>query len=644
MALAYIRDDGGVIGIQEAMEKEPLRVRGLIFEVIDSCRQELPDTLETLHVEIALRTAFANFPGEERLVKMYLLKRQAQRHVQTSTRGTVLMPSALKVGGPCALVSIFYATLDQHRNPEIAKVLRILEEGISPQSRDDLFRRANTFPPNPSFDRWYGKVLAKVDHDTVGLISILACLGTAEVPRIIFDRAQAPSRRWDMDGEVCLKASELDRTIQSRQSFENVMRTVESIGWATMTSDTIYVNKRLTGIVMGRSDIHQWKASTLQLLLHALPTHVGLDPENYVNLHETILPQLKHAITYLNELHVMPLLTVRSGPGLREAVELCMATSSFSDHKWKEEALSIGRDMLDIFRQVKSQPSEVLQQRFKTRQLRYAMLRTAATAFDGAQDLQFPHNDTPGANAWSADLILLQAHDYIKGNYFESASRKLSEYSPVFGSTLERFQETKVDAARGVVSRYQGLFHAARGVLSGIETPNSYTLAHLLAVDCELGEYDKASAEASAEASAWLQLCTRPRSKAAIRIRLASINAELMGGLELVASGEPWPRWKAVCAMYEDLRSYSELCWFDCLAVLLGIAMAQHAGGDLGAAENAWKEVYSGCIECQLTGYTGRVVDWSLCELGLRRGWPVEASKRLGDLSDRTKREYILLG
>ncbi|KAI1302745.1 hypothetical protein F5Y03DRAFT_360871 [Xylaria venustula] len=195
MALAYIRDDGGVVGIQEAIEKEPLRVRGLMFEAIYSCRQELPHILETLHVEMALRTAFANFPGDERLVKSYLLKRQAQRHVQTSTRGTVLMASALKIGGPCALVSIFYATLDQHRNPEIAKLLRLLEEGISPQSRDDLFRRANTFPSNPSFDRWYGNLLAKVDHDTVGLICILACLGTAEVPRIIFDRAQAPSRR-----------------------------------------------------------------------------------------------------------------------------------------------------------------------------------------------------------------------------------------------------------------------------------------------------------------------------------------------------------------------------------------------------------------------------------------------------------------
>ena len=355
-----------------------------------------------------------------------------------------------------------------------------------------------------------------------------------------------------------------------------------------------------------------------------------------------MLPQLKKVVPYLKEFHVTPYLSVRPGPGLREAVELCLATSYFSDHEWKQEALSIGRTLLESLSKVKTQSNELLAQRFKFRELRYSMLRTAAPIFGGAQDLQIPEPNCAGANAWSANLVLLQAHDYMKLNLFESASHKLAQYSPVFGSTLERFQGAKVDAARGVICRYHGLFRKSHEILSKLETPNSTTLAHLFAVECELGEYDKVLAKTSA----WLQLCPRPQSKAASRIRLAAINAELVGGLALMASGDPWPGWREVCSMYEDLWSCSQLSWFDRLATLIGIAMAQHVDGEISAVDNAWKEVYSACRECQLSGFTEKVVDWSLCELEMRQGQHIveEASKRLKGLSDSVRREYIFTG
>ncbi|KAI1361368.1 hypothetical protein F5Y08DRAFT_330897 [Xylaria arbuscula] len=642
MSIAYICDDGKARSIREAMKHEPLRVRGLLFDaLLEPCLQELPDTLEMLRLESAFRRAFANFKEEERMVKSYLLTRWLQSHVPGTYRGS-LIPLALHIGGPCALASLFYATIDSHRNVENAKLLKLLEENVTQESREDLFRRANAFPPSPSFDRWLGKLLQKADSNTISLVRILSCLGTPEVPRIIFDRMHFPARRWGLDGQVYLSASQLAYLIRDPIHLEKALQFAETMGWATVTSDKIHVNQRLTRVLLDHPDIHQWKASAVQLLLHALPTHVGLDPENYNTLHETMLPQTKHVIPYLKEFHVTPYLSVRPDPGLREAIELCLATSYFSDHEWKQKALSIGRDLLDTLIKVKTQPNEALAQRFKFRELRYSMLRTAASTFDGAQNLELPHPDTAAANAWSADLILLQAHDCMKFNLFESATRKLAQYSPVFRSDLERFQEARIDAARGVICRYRGLFRKSQDILSKIECPNSTTLVHLLVVECELGGYDRVLAKVSA----WLRLSPRPDSKAALRIRLAAINAKLVGGLSLVASGDSWPGWREVCTMYEDLWACSRLSWFDRLAILIGIAMAQHVYGELSAASNAWKEVHSACKECHLSGYTEKVIDWSLCELEMRQGQQpiIEASQRLEGLSDGARREYIFTG
>lgn len=278
MSIAYICDDGKVIGIREAVKQEPLRIRGLLFDaLLEPCLQELPDTLDTLRLEAAFRRAFANFKEEERMVKSYLLTGWLQNHVPGTYRGS-LIPVALQLGGPCALASLFYATIDSHRNVENAKLLRLLEESMTQQSREDLFRRANAFPPSPSFDRWLGKLLQKADSTTISLVRILSCLGTPQVPRIIFDRMHAPARRWGMDGEVYLAASQLAYVIRDPIHMNEAIQGVVSMGWARVDSDIIHVNQRLTDVLLDHPDTHQWKATTVQLLAHVLPTHVGLDP------------------------------------------------------------------------------------------------------------------------------------------------------------------------------------------------------------------------------------------------------------------------------------------------------------------------------------------------------------------------------
>ncbi|KAI0537002.1 hypothetical protein GGR58DRAFT_372242 [Xylaria digitata] len=639
MDLVCVSKEGEVLSIESALGKDPDLLRGLFSDAIESCAQKQPDTIETLLVEKAFRIAFEKFTGEkESHVKRYLLTRQLDKNWQGTPRAQ-LIASAMQIGGPHALIAVFYSTHDTHRNLKSRKTLRLLEEIMTKESKEHLFRRAKHFPINPSFNRWFEGLLEKLDVNALAMAFLFRCLGTWEIPRIIFDRSSQPARRWGMDGEIYLDASKIPPVIRDRSSFEGAIQKLELMGLARADSETIHVNQRLAEIFQDRPEIPTWKARAVQLLSHVLPTHFKLEPKNYITLHEAMLPQLKCVLPYLQDLQVVSILGRVSGPGPREVMELCLASSFFSDHKWKEEVMALATNLLPIINQSTSQPNAAITYRLEIRQIRYAMLRNPGAIDSGDKYMEFPR-DTAWTNAWSANLILLQVYHFLKRNDFESAHYRLSLYSPVFGSTLESVQEARIDATRGVVYRFQGRFREAYDFLSKVESPNSEVLAHLSAVMCELGECDRVSAMTSH----CLQLCSRPQSKATIRIRLASINALLISGLQQIVSGNPWPSWRDVCAMYEGLRSHGQLSWIDRMTILIGIAITQHIGGDIGAADRAWNEVRFAYVKLGLTGYIRRVVDWSFCELELRQEGNPYVLERLEELPDSTKREYLFTG
>ncbi|GAW20963.1 hypothetical protein ANO14919_104760 [Xylariales sp. No.14919] len=638
MDLVCVDDNGELLSMEDALGKEVDQMIGLFSDAFEVCRQRQPDTLETVLVEKAFRIAFANFKGEMH-VKRYLLTRQLDKRTHGTPRAQ-MMASAMRIGGPQALIAVFYATQDTHRNLESRKTFRLLDEVLTEESREHLYRRASQFPANPAFNKWFEGLLEKLDVNALALAFLLRCLRASVVPGVLFKRCHEPSRRWGADGEICLEASKLPPVIRDRSSFESAMENLELMGLAKVDSETIRVNQHLAEIFQDRPEIPTWKARAVQLLSHILPTHSVLEPENYVTLHETMLPLLRNILPYLREPQVVSFLGRVSGSGLQEAVELCMATSFFSDHKWKEEVMALATSLLQTIYQSGFQSSAVLMYRFQIRQLRYAMLRTPGVIDSEIVNIEFPRG-TANANGWSADLLLLRVHDCIKRNEFEAAHSQLSLYSSIFGSTLERTQGARIDAARGVVHRYQGQFRDAYDILSKVESPNSVILAHLCAVMCEMGEFDMVSAMTSP----WLQHCSCPQSKAAMRIRLASINAELMGGLQHIVSGDPWPSWPRVHAMYEDLQSYGQLSWFERMTILIGIAITQHVGGQIRAAELAWNEVRLAYVKFGLVGYIGRVIDWSICELELRQGvQQINILERLADMQNSTWREYFFTG
>ncbi|KAF2972127.1 hypothetical protein GQX73_g1497 [Xylaria multiplex] len=639
MDLVCVGDKGDVLSIETAMKKDPWLLRGLFSGVVQSCAQTQPDTIETLLVEKAFRIAFEKFTGEkETHIKRYLLRRQLDKNTQGTPRAQ-LIASAMEIGGPQALIAVFYSTHDTHRNLKSRKTLRLLEEIMTNESKEHLFRRASQFPVNPSFNRWFEGLLEKLDVNALAIAFLLHCLRTSEIPRIIFDRSSQPARRWGMDGEIYLDTSKVPSVIRDSSSFWSAMQNLELIGLVRADSETVHVNQRLAGIFQDRPEIPTWRARAVQLLSHILPTHFKLEPESYIILHETLLPQLKCVLPYLQDPQVISFLGRVSGPGPREVIELCIASSFFSDHKWKEEVMALATNLLPTLNQLASQPSTALTYRLEIRHIRYAMLRNPGAIDSGDKYMEFPR-DTALTNAWSANLILLQVYHFLKRNDFESAHYRLSLYSPVFGSTLEHIQGARIDATRGVVYRFQGRFREAYDILSKVESPNSEVLAHLSAVMCELGECNRVSAMTSH----WLQLYSRPQPKAVIRVRLASINAELISGLQQIVSGSSWPLWRDVCSMYEGLQSHDQLSWVDRMTILIGVAITQHIGGDIGAADRAWNEVRFAYAKLGLTGYIQKIVDWSFCELELRQeGYPYE-SGRLEGLPDSTKREYLFTG
>ncbi|KAI8624268.1 hypothetical protein F5Y19DRAFT_320972 [Xylariaceae sp. FL1651] len=632
MRLFCAIEDGETLEIQAAARRYPLETRGLLMDALLFCGQEeiLPDTLAALEVEHSLRVALAHFSGEqEKYVRNYMLARRLDHRVQPTPRAE-LIASALQTGGPLALTALFYATHNAHHSYGARKTLESLLNSVTETSRRDLFRRAGGFPVHASFKAWFNRLLDK-DLDAFSVACMLHCLGTPSIPRLVFTRfREAPMRKaWGLDGEVQLHAPNISPVIEIQEVFDDALKKLEALGFIRATFDTIWIDKRLAAFIEDRPEMLAWKVKATQLFAHILPVHPVLAPQDYLHLHETMLPQLKHIVTYLQEADVLSFLGQGPGPGLHETAELCIATSYFSDFEWRKKALYIADLAIQAYERARPNlwTNQVFRMRIAVRRAYHSLLQNAAasTKSEASQQHTTILRDTAWANAFSAELVLLRAYESIKNDDFGAALSELSNYGPTFGSTLERAQNGKIEVVRGVVYRLQGRFRESYEVLDSVPDPGGGVgvLTRLSAVMCELGQHDRAIAKIHG----WLQLCVHPASRAAARARLSFADAHLIRGLRRVLSGRTWSdsSCQDVQAMYQDLRSNSQLRWCEHAAVLIGIAISKHMGGEIEAATCAWEAVRSYCKEVQLPpGHVESMVDLSICELELRKGRTAE--------------------
>ncbi|KAI1490335.1 hypothetical protein F5X96DRAFT_636728 [Biscogniauxia mediterranea] len=616
MRLVCELDNGDLLDIRSAVKQDPYQLRGVLIDALLLCHREaLHDTISVLRVEHSLRTTLDEFSGiQEKYVRSYVLSRKLDHRTQVTARAP-LIASALQIGGPLALIAVFYATLDAHRNSQSRITLDLLiNDGISEDSKRDLFKRANHFPVNPSFTGWFNRLLDKLDLDSLGVACLLYCLGADEIPQFIFSRSRGVSKTWDRNGEVWETKPTIASLVQEASAFDAALRKLEMLGFARSTANVVRVNRRLASILKDREENLAWKVKATQLVMHALPRHRVLEPANYNIYFETMLPHLSHVFSYLVEPQVLALFIQGPDPILYGAIEVCLASSYFGDDEWKSKAIAMAERLVQAYAGNNGDPSDIalFNARLRMRRIRFCFSQSAGSMSEELALIDFPSIKDARSNAFSADLAVLKALECIRRDDLPSAHAALSQFTPLFASTFEKSQKEVIEPIYGMVYRFQGRFHEAYDVLSTVRSPSSKTLAHLAAVMCELGEESRAIPRLEA----WLRLYAQPDTRAGARIRLALTNAHLTGGIRQLLSGKAWHGCQETQSMYQELETSGRLGWMDRISVALGIAITEHVGKQPGSAIQKWQDVRNLTRQFQLPfGYTDVIVDLSICEL-----------------------------
>lgn len=283
MQLAYVSSNGETLDISAAILQEPLTVRGLLTEALLQCQANLPDTLDLLQAEHAIRDALLQVQGEqEKYVKSYTLARTLDPRIQKTPRADVLHQS-FSYGGPLALLGIFYATMDAYRNVRNRETLEFFLHKASEESKIDLMKRASAFPCNPTMAGWLHKIWEKLDFDSQSVACILQHLGT-KVPKELFRRLRVPSLTWNSCGEITEVLSQVAPVIQEQPLFDAALRNLERVGFAFSTDETINLNPMIASLLQQHLDKSPWISEAVKIVVHAFPKHQNIEPAVYVYL------------------------------------------------------------------------------------------------------------------------------------------------------------------------------------------------------------------------------------------------------------------------------------------------------------------------------------------------------------------------
>ena len=283
MRLAYVSDNGETLDISTALRQEPISVRRLLADAIFECQSSLPDTLDYLHTEQAIRVALLQFQGDqERYVRAYTLSRILDPRTQKTPRAQVIYQS-FHHGGPLALIGIFYATLDAHRNIRSREILDFFLHKASEGSKLDLFARAGTLPCNASVTGWLHRILDKLELDSQVLACMLRLLGTVNIPKELFVRARSPSLTWGSDGNVTGVPPQVLPLIQEDRLFQAALHGLEHVGLASSTGQTISLHPKISDLLHVRLEDPKWVTETAKVVIHAFPKYNNVEPAVYVS-------------------------------------------------------------------------------------------------------------------------------------------------------------------------------------------------------------------------------------------------------------------------------------------------------------------------------------------------------------------------
>lgn len=276
MRLVCICDNGETLDVMAAVNKRPYDVRALLHDAIFYCHTVLSDTLQLFHAEHALRAALASFEGsQDRYAKSYIVSRTLDSRVQKTQRAE-LIQSSYRIGGPLALIGVFYATFDAHRNSHARETLDNLSNRSTEESRHDLFKRANTFPCNDSVNDWYRRIVDKYGQGSQDLACVLYCLGNESIPNSLITRCRIPSETWDSNGEITRIVPRVYSVVGDELSWNGHLRSLETIGLVKSTPNMLRLNQRLCKCIYKESQATKWKIEAATMVFHAFPKYQSI--------------------------------------------------------------------------------------------------------------------------------------------------------------------------------------------------------------------------------------------------------------------------------------------------------------------------------------------------------------------------------
>ncbi|KAI1462868.1 hypothetical protein F4805DRAFT_409548 [Annulohypoxylon moriforme] len=631
MRLACICDDGEVTDIASAIKQHPYRIRSLLLDSFFACFPSLPDSPDFFQAEHSIREALIKFQGDkERYVKSYTLTRSLDPRIEETPRAG-LIHSSFKYGGPIALIGIFYATIDAHRNIRRRETLDYLLHKASEESKLALIHRTNTFPCDPSLTGWLGRILDRIDPDAQSLACILQWLGTP-VPIDLFHRARLPSLSWNADGEVVEIPARLVSIIQTEEKLDKAIRNLEHFGFVTSTPTAIELNPRIAELLQNRLQSKMWLPKAARIIFHVLPKYASIKPESYPQQCRDLLPHVTRILGHLDGKYML-----LAQVDLVEMAEACLSVSYFGDRSWKMQALAIASQAVSICKDAVEK--QLLAARIDARRSYLSVLYLE----DGKQDqLTLPIVDRR-SNAFAAFLATTRAQRCIQLNQLTSALEYLECFNALHSeppSTLEEIRGHQLALVLAKVLHFRGQFQQSYEILLTLPQQNK-VLTLLGAVLCELGKCDEA-----------IELL-QTRVANTTRGKLILAHAHLLKCMHMLVRGQDADQisLKKSNDIYDEIsRHFHPSNYYenmDHLSILMGRAIIQHISGQIKAALQEWKRALATSITWLPTGYTDMIIYYSISELEARRGDQVMSDVSVNvtkALLPQTGRQHYFLG
>ncbi|KAI1496877.1 hypothetical protein F5X99DRAFT_424106 [Biscogniauxia marginata] len=613
MRLLY-EHNGVTLEIEAAIQNDPLGVRGLLIKAWLVCERALPDSADVLQAERGLREAISQFRGGDHITR-YLLKGKLEPGI--SANKAELIQSSLRIGGLLALIGVFYGTA--YNTTGGRKVLGCLTQ-ISDESKVDLFKRARSFPMHTPVRALANHILGQLGHDIVGMACLLYCLGTKELSRWTLTACRSPSKTWGENGEVFEVTPNHITPMLQDQHYEHALNELEAIGLVRLSRDLIRVDTQWANLLDSRPEALAWKVQSIWILSHVFPKYKAIDAAMYRQC-EQLLPNLKHAFSYLSDPQVMDHLV--RGPRFYGIVETCLASSYFQDQRWKEITLAWADHLLQASGTESN--GKTLWSAWLAVRKRQVSRLYSANHIPNDQWSAFPRFDQR-SNGFAAELVITNAQELIRRNELDAADQELSRFIPYLNQKMSTFEESqliKINRTYGVLRRFQGRFNEAYDILNKLPHVDSIVISHFAAVLSERKEDGKAITKLEG----WLQLATQSL-KAGTRVKHMLTQVTLVRAMRPVLHGQSpdAPLFRSIRDMYQEFRENYHLYWFDHICTWVGIAICSHLGDEIEQGIQAWQEVR--CLTRQQNlpiGHTDAIVAYSLSELEMRRGEYVES-------------------